>query len=456
MTEEKQVTLTQAEESMEAAPILPLSIGPVTAPERNQAVDVLRGFAVLGILGMNIYAFSMPFSAYFNPLLYGGTDTRNLGTWIFTHLFFDQKFYTIFSMLFGAGVILMATRAEEKGLKFGKVYYRRLLWLIMIGLLHSYLIWSGDILYTYGVCGLLLYPLRRLSAKTLIIVGIVFMLVALPISSGFGFLFGWMRSTAQTAEQVLAEGGTPTPKQAAMLKQWAEMETNFTPSQQEMERQVEIHQDGYWGIVAFRVPILFWMQTFSLLFGLLWRIGGIMMIGMGLMKLGVFTAGRSARFYRWCVFLGYGIGLPLAALSAWDLFSHSFDFIHIQLIGGYFNFFGAVIVAIGHVGVVMLICKRGVLEKIRGVLSAVGRMAFTNYLMQSVICTFIFYGYGLGLFGKVPRFYQMAFVIGIWALQILYSPIWLKYYRFGPMEWVWRSLTYGKLQPMRRLPENRA
>ena len=144
---------------------------PVSAAERIVAIDTLRGVAVLGILVMNIYAFAMPFVAYQNPLAYGGTVWYNLGTWFFTHVLFDQKFMTIFSLLFGGGLVMMMTRTEKLGSSYGWTWYRRNFWLRLIGAAHGYLIWMRDILYHYAVMGMLIYPLRNRSPRALIITG---------------------------------------------------------------------------------------------------------------------------------------------------------------------------------------------------------------------------------------------------------------------------------------------
>ena len=184
-----------------------------------------------------------------------------------------------------------------------------------------------------------------------------------------------------------------------------------------------------------------------------WLAGGRMLIGMGLMKLDVFSGRRSRRFYLWLALLGYGIGLPLVAYDAYKLIRTNFGF-RFQLHGGIFlNFFGSVLVALGHVGALMLIFKAGRLTWLTSRLAAVGRMALTNYLTHSIVCTTLFYGYGFGAFGHVNRTGLAGIVLVIWIVQLLVSPIWLERFRFGPAEWLWRSLTYWKLQPMVRRAE---
>jgi uncharacterized protein len=421
------------------------TLSPVRSAERLSSVDTLRGLAVLGILVMNIYAFAMPFAAYFNPLIYGGDSGVNLHTWTFTHLLFDQKFMTIFSMLFGAGLALMGTRAA----RFAGVYYRRLLWLALVGAAHGYLLWMGDILFFYAIGGLLLYPVRRLSSRTLLVIGITLLLVGMPMSKGMGYFFSFMKTTAAEADALMLAGETPTELQMGMYEGWQDARQGMAPTREDIAEQIELHRGGYWDIVVDRAPDMLFNHIFGTLFFVPWRICGLMLIGMALMKLGVFAARRSTRFYIICITLGYGIGLPLAAFSAYTLFAHDFYFLYSFKVGGHFNYIGSVLVAIGHIGLVMLICRSGALPWLRARLADVGRMAFTNYLLQSIICTSLFYGYGLGLFGHVGRFAQMGVVLLVWILLIALSRYWLRGFRFGPAEWLWRSLTYWKRQPLR-------
>lgn len=435
-------------------PAVPSPLGPVTGGERIAAVDTLRGFALLGILAMNIYAFAMPFAAYGNPLAGGGTGPLDYGTWVFTHLFFDQKFMTLFSMLFGAGLVLMAGRAEQRGdPRFAGVYYRRLFWLVAIGMVHAYLIWFGDILVSYAVCGALLYPLRRRRPRTLLIVGSLMLLVALPLSVGYGGLMESTRAAAEEVAELRAAGEQPGAEALEMAEAWEQMRTGFAPSPEELAEQVAVLRGGYLGIIRQQAPVVVGMQTGFLLFFGVWRIGGLMLIGMGLMKLGIFSAARSRSFYLRCLAVGYGLGLPLVALSAQQLTAHGFDPVFIFRQGIFYNYLGSVIVAIGHIGAVMLVCQTAALPAVRSRLAAVGRMALTDYLLQSVLCTTLFYGWGFGLFGHVGRFAQMGVVLAVWAFELWLSPLWLARFRFGPAEWLWRSLTYWRRQPMRRGPE---
>jgi uncharacterized protein len=175
-----------------------------------------------------------------------------------------------------------------------------------------------------------------------------------------------------------------------------------------------------------------------------------MLLGMALMKLGILSGDRSTDFYRRMALFGYGLGLPLAILSAVMLETHRFDPLFVARYGGIPNYFGSILVAMGHIGAVLLIVRSGALRAVVSRFAAVGRMALSNYLAQSLIMTSLFYGYGLGLYGTVPRVWQQALVVVVIALQLLVSTWWLKRFHFGPAEWLWRSLTYGQRQPMRR------
>jgi uncharacterized protein len=195
--------------------------------------------------------------------------------------------------------------------------------------------------------------------------------------------------------------------------------------------------------------MLIFIQTIGFfLFGMGFMAIGRMLIGMGLMKLGVFSAARSRRFYSVMLALGYGIGLPLMVYDALELIRHRFSHDYGFHGGKFYNAFGSVVVALGHVGLVMLIVQSGALTWLTTRLAAVGRMALSNYLTHSIVCTTLFYGYGFGLFGTINRTGLLAIVLIIWVSQLVLSPIWLQHFRFGPVEWLWRSLTYGEPQPM--------
>jgi uncharacterized protein len=373
--------------------------------------------------------------------------------------------------------------------------------LLVIGALHAYLLWSGDILVLYAECGLLLYPFRRRSATTLLIVGTLLVSVIVPIGlvMDLGTLFvrttaarveavqkekipnrtqwaaeAWALAAQAQANQAIAPGPAPflasvtealaraqqedkkpTKFQAWIHEVWTEtLRPKLKPSAEkkasEFTKEVNVYQGDYAGIVRHNAGNLLGMHTLGFLIALVWMVGGRMLLGMGLMKLGVFAAVRSRRFYVWMAILGYGLGLPLVGFDTYALIHSHFQFSQGLRSAYLFNYFGQILVALGHVGVVMLICKAGVLRWLTARLAAVGRMALTNYLMQSVLCTTLFYGYGFGLYGEMSRSALALVVLAIWILQLAYSPIWLRFFLFGPAEWLWRSLTYWRLQPILR------
>jgi len=400
--------------------------GPVTRSERIQSLDVLRGFAVLGILVMNIQSFSMVGAAYFNPTAYGDLTGLNYLVWLLSHLFFDMKMMSIFSMLFGAGIVLMAERMERTGRKPAGVHYRRTLILLLFGISHAWLLWTGDILFAYAMCALLVYLFRKKGARTLITLGLLTLAVGTTLSLLAQFSMPYWPEESLTA---MAKGWSPTPDQIAT--------------------QLEAYRGSWTAQNTVRFPAAMGMEIGAFLWTLSWRAGGLMLMGMGLFKMGVFSASLRARSYRRMILAAVLLGFPLVVAGIWFQTTHGWTLDPGFFGGLQFNYWGSILVALGWVGVVMLFCQRESGSILRRSLAATGQMALTNYLMQTVICTTIFYGHGFGLFGSVERTGQILIVFGVWAAQLLWSPWWLARFRFGPFEWLWRSLTYLKLQPMR-------
>ena len=431
-------------------PLRTPSAGPVSAAERLQSLDTLRGIAVMGILVMNVYAFAMPLAAYYNPLVMGGSDALNLGTWFFTHLFFDQKFMSIFSMLYGAGLVMMMNRAEARDAAFTPVFFRRSGWLIVLGMLHGYFIWFGDILFHYALMGMIVFLLRKASPGKLIAVACVMLPVTLLINFGSSFYVEELQAEAAGIEQQLAQGAALDDAEQQKLEEWRAIRPVFAPNEEDIAAEVAAYRGSYVDALAHRAPFVAFMQINLTPVFVVWRVGGLMLLGMALMKLGILSGDRSTDFYRRMAVFGYGLGLPLAILSAVMLETHRFDPLFVARYGGIPNYFGSILVAMGHIGAVLLIVRSGALRAVVSRFAAVGRMALSNYLAQSLIMTSLFYGYGLGLYGAVPRVWQQALVVVVIALQLLVSTWWIKRFHFGPAEWLWRSLTYGQRQPMRR------
>ena len=266
---------------------------PVAAEERIETVDMLRGFAVCGILAMNIVDYGWGSTVYENPLTGGGFSGINRFVWIFNHLFFDMKMMTLFSMLFGAGLVLMGDRAEKRGAKFRGVYYRRVFWLLAIGLIHSYLIWEGDILVLYAECGLILYLFRRKSPRTLIALGTAALLLVVPVVLGVNSAVEYLKKKTPAVEAKVEAGERLTRRDRFVRQYGQEILQEFEPDPTRLAHNIKkerkIHRGTYLGIVRERAPSMLFEQTLGfLLFGFVFA-GGRMFLGMGLMRLGVFA-----------------------------------------------------------------------------------------------------------------------------------------------------------------------
>ena len=221
------------------------------------------------------------------------------------------------------------------------------------------------------------------------------------------------------------------------------------PNEETIEHEISTYRSGWLQQMTHRVPSSLAFHTFIFFIWSGWRAGGLMLLGMALFKWGVLTAERSNRFYRISAVVGFCIGLPVVILGVVRNYTNGWSFDFSMFKGVQFNYWGSILISFAYISIIMLISKSAKWNKFTSPFAAVGRMALTNYLMHTLVFTSIFYGHGLGLFGKVERKEQILFILGIWTLQLIFSPLWLQYFRFGPAEWIWRSLTYWKIQPMR-------
>ena len=426
------------------------TLEPVQQEERIESLDVLRGFSLLGILLLNICSFGLPFAAYMNPSAAGGDTGINHAVWLTAMTLWDGKMRCIFSMLFGTSAIILLDRAERRGagIAAADIYYRRTLWLILLGLLHAHFIWAGDILYPYGVIGLLLFPLRKLSARALIITGAV--IIAIHSLQGAGAAFGIqeMSDKAAAAAKREASGAKLTKEEQKVTQEWMQLAGMFTPTKDEIAEEIKTHRGGWLGNLVRRSGEAA-MFEFTMFFQFLFLdVLGMLIMGMGLAKAGVFNASRSTGFYLKLIAAGLLLGVPLNywAASRWAASGYK--------IPEYFAYVGTTadpgrwLVAAAYVGIIMIACQQG-WRWLTQPLAAVGRMALSNYLLTSILCTLFFNGYGLGMFAKLQRAELYLVVLALWILNIVGSTLWLRHYRYGPAEWVWRSLTYWKRQPMR-------
>lgn len=404
------------------------SLHPTLQKERIQSLDVLRGVAILGILIMNIQSFAMPGSAYLNPTSFGDLEGINYWVWMLSHLFADQKFMSIFSILYGAGIILITQKTEQRDGTSTALHYKRTFWLLFIGMLHAYLIWYGDILVAYAICALFVYLFRKWKPRKLCIVGFLTLSVHSIIYLFFGFSLPFM------PVEVLQELSTSI----------------WSPGQEQIAQEISAITGTLIQQISYVAKASIEMQGSVFLMWMMWRAGGLMLIGMALYKWGILSAKRDTSFYKKGMIIGFVVGLPIVVWGVIKNFESNWSFEYSMFLGSQFNYYGSIPISFAYICGVMLFVKSKRFLGIKKNFAAIGQMALTNYLAQSIICVFIFYGMGLGFFGTFERYEQCFIIMGIWILQILWSKLWLASFRFGPFEWVWRSLTYFKFQPMKK------
>ncbi len=428
---------------------LPTSITapcPTLDKQRIDAIDSLRGFALLGILMLNILVFGLPAPSQNSPIADGGTEGINLYTFMFVDVFFEGGMRALFSILFGAGVILF-TLKPDASISTADLYFRRTLWLMAFGLVDAYIfLWPGDILFCYGLAGLFLYVFRNLGPSKLITIAVVIVAI-LATSRALEFQELKQLRTDVIAIETLPEDTELSADQKGKINAWNQYLTGQLITEERLQATHAFHQQGYLAHFQVYVPINISRQSSSLYTGALWDVLAMMLIGMALLKWQVLNASRSVRFYGLLTAVGFGIGLPINYFEVSTFVNSGFE--HYLISGNRATYdLGRLANAFGYIGLIMLICKMGMLAWLMRGLAAVGRLALTNYLAHSLICNTLFFGFGFGLFGSLER-HQLYYVVGgICLFQFIFSQLWLRYYRFGPVEWLWRSLTYWRKQPM--------
>ncbi len=424
-------------------------LSPTSGGDRIMSLDVIRGVALLGILLMNIAGFGLPGPAYGEPYeLTGGSEGWNFNVWWINTMFFEGTMRGLFSMLFGAGALIFISRAESKGLgiKAADLYYRRVIWLIFFGIIHAYvLLWYGEILFHYGIYGLFLFPMRNLKAKTLIIAGLVLFLGLTGLATK-NYLVAKHEHQAMVLAVEKQDAGTElTEEEEGAISAWEESESK--PDSATIAGKIADRTGPYHMILWNMASINRFMQsslTYDLFF---WDILGMMLLGMALFKLNVFQASRSYRDYLIMMAIGYAVGIGINYYEIETLVNGEFGRLATAQAEISYGA-GRLFMVMGHIGLIVIFVKLGILKFLQRGLAAVGRMALTNYVMDSIICNTIFLLFDQ--FGQWQRYELYYLVAGIWAFQLIMSPIWLKYFRFGPLEWLWRSLTYKERQPFKK------
>lgn len=388
----------------------------------------------------------LPDPAYFDPSLSGGHEGWNLRVFIINSLFFEGTMRGLFSLLFGASIILFINDKKESNSQFEvlEIWYRRLIWLIIFGMFHAYvLLWPADILFSYGMIGLLLYPFRKLKPSKLIGISVLIILAGVWLNVEDAKTAKKEQSHYFTAVGMLNKGEKVPYDTLMDYYSWIEKYAVMKPSADILKSRIENYHKGYKKAFQENKPYAkFFESTYHYRHNYI-DILSMMLLGMALFKLKILHAKKSYLFYIVMIILGYGIGIPINYLETSAYIASDFSLIkYYELLRTYD--LGRVMTMLGHIGVVMLFCKASTLNFLKKALAAVGKMALTNYLMHTLIASIIFVGFKQ--YGLWERYQLYYLVIAIWAFQLIASPIWLYYFRFGPIEWLWRSLSYMERQ----------
>lgn len=424
-------------------------LAPISQTDRILSLDVMRGIVLCGILLMNINGYGLA-EAYVDPTASGGSTGLNLYTWMTMNLFFEGTMRALFSLLFGVGMFIFLDRLVKKGagIKAADVFFRRLTWLLVFGLIHGYLLlWVGEILYQYALMGFLVYSFRLMAPKKLILTALILFSIG-TIWNYFDYKGAekWVAGVEE-AKQYEAEGKTLTKELKEAKESWEKMMEKRSPEAIE-EYNEKMHQ-GYFGVVAHLAPTNFEFDTVWPYRSDVWDVLSMMLIGIALFRWGVLTGEKSVQFYGLMVLIGYVVGLAINYYEMRLVLDDNFSFLAFRK-SEVTYYWGRIFIAMGHVGLIMLFCKSGIFNSLKSALASVGKMALTNYLMHSVICMIVFTGVGFSLFGKLQRYELLYVVFSIWIFQLILSPIWLQYFHYGPMEWLWRNLSYLKIHSIRK------
>ena len=430
---------------------------PVSQKERITILDSLRGIAILGILLMNIPGFGLP-----EPLCYGDLSVLsekvqgiNFKTWYFIELSFAGTQRALFSILFGAGIILFIGRKEKnaEGIMPAEYFFRRQLWLLVFGLINAFvLLWFWDILFQYAIAGMILFAFRRLSPKNLIVASILCLFIQTARDNVMYYRDKKVIATGEMLSKIDTATTKLTEEQKEKLGAWKSMKERDSKEgkMKQMEKSLSKVRGSYSDFYDYQSERSFHGEV-EYTYNGLWDVLIFMFLGMALFKNGVLLGDGSTKVYWAMCIIGLGVGVFLTwyRLQPWITLNYSRIAYAKQMPLELYEVSRS-IRSVGIFGLIMLLYKSGLFKWLFSIMRPVGQMAFTNYLMQSLLVGLYFYGVGFGMFGKL-QFYQIYYVVGAtWLLQIIWSHIWLRYFRFGPFEWLWRSLTYWKIQPIKK------
>jgi uncharacterized protein len=425
---------------------------PAIFTDRIEVIDIIRGVALLGILILNIPHFAMD--------TYEAKDPNTVNFWVrlLNIIFFEGKMRALFSMIFGAGIVLFTSKKEQTGKSVTWLFYKRMIWLALFGLAHAHLLlWIGDILYAYGVIGMLAFLFRKMKAKYLAMGVPLIAIISFTASTLFMQQLRSQYLEYREAKALQEAGDELGEKELAALANWEQVRKEMLPNDEEARERVALMKGSYGDVASLIRPKALKKQTKNMPYSI-WDMLALMLLGIALYKWGFLTMKWTVAQYKKTIWVGYGLGVPLVIYSfvfnrinfpttdAFKEYAIEHSIIWVDLIYD----FQRILIMMAHVAVIILLYKKGYLTRLMNGLRAVGQLAFTNYVMHTVICTLVFFGYGLNQYNDWEYYQLFYLVIAIWILQLVLSPIWLRYFLFGPLEWLWRSLTYGRMQPFRR------
>jgi len=449
-----------ASEEVAGPPIV--TTAPVTQAERVNSVDVLRGISLMGILVMNITDFAFGYHNYMFPLstvkpVFNGPHWKaNTILWFLRWILAEGKMRGLFSILFGAGVILLTGRAESRGagVRTADIYTRRNMWLLLFGMLHCFFIWNGDILYLYASCALIfLFPFRNLKIKTLLwSAAIVLFLNAMLVDVGRSMGTVSLYKNAAKAEAALAQHKPLTDDQKKAIENRNKEANDFRyPAKKEL-KDIADHR-GYGNNFGASAQNAFKGEAFGgfpLIAGD-WL--GMMLLGMALYKNGFLSLKRSTKLYAITALICLGISWPVTYIGCHIAWKSGFDEVKTLYAVSMPYDIGRVAGAIGNAALILLLLRLGVFKWFLAKCGNVGQMALSNYLLTSITMQVLYVWSPLHWYGYMD-YYKVYIVMGcMWLFNLVFSTIWLKFFRFGPFEWAWRSLTYWKRQPFLRSTE---
>ncbi|MEW4468073.1 DUF418 domain-containing protein [Parasphingorhabdus sp. JC815] len=405
-----------------------------TSHTRHITLDALRGFAVMGILWVNVVAFGFPEMAFLSPAIGTSGSASDVAAWIISFIFFDGKMRAIFSLLFGASMMLIIERAEITGLSPARVHNWRMFWLAIFGLCHFYFLWWGDILFLYAVSGGVIFLFRDWSGEILIKRGILAYVIASAL------LIIGMADMLSLQNEAMHPGASRD-----VLDRFTAMIDDLAISRQELADETALYRGSFIGILMEKLTSQRLIPFENLLLAPFETIP-LMMIGMGLYKTG-FLTGHGESYIRIGIWTT-AIGVLSYVAMAWLAVVKGFDIILMMNITQAWSTLPRLLLALGYTALLLHLIQRFSAHPLIQRVAAAGRAAFSNYLGSSIIMTFLFYGWGLGLFGTIGRIWMIILVLITWAIMLLWSKPWLIRFRYGPLEWLWRSLARGERQKM--------